>query len=210
MNELKDKNGLTEAEFLSAYDPGKWERPSVTVDILLFCADRHSILLIKRGNHPFLGKWALPGGFVEPNESAELAAARELFEETNVKSSNLKQIGAFSNPKRDPRTRIITIAFLAICEHSPTATAGDDAADAEYFTASVKNISKEVLPEKIIEQNVIFLDGSKHLEIVYKKESLCSKYPTDQKYTIIGETPLAGDHAEIIAKGLEFCQYVGN
>ena len=84
--ELVDKNGLTEEEYLKNYRPGDYERPSVTVDMLIFAVDNREesirLLLIKRKNHPFLGCWALPGGFVEMTESLRDAAARELEEET--------------------------------------------------------------------------------------------------------------------------------
>ena len=86
---LVDENGLTEEEFLSQYQPRDYERPSVTVDMLIFAVDKSGenkrLLLIKRKNHPYLGCWALPGGFVEMKESLREAAARELEEETGVK-----------------------------------------------------------------------------------------------------------------------------
>ena len=88
--ELVDKNGLTEEEYLKNYRPGDYERPSVTVDMLIFAVDNREesirLLLIKRKNHPFLGCWALPGGFVEMTESLRDAAARELEEETGTGS----------------------------------------------------------------------------------------------------------------------------
>ena len=94
--ELVDKNGLTEEEYLKNYRPGDYERPSVTVDMLIFAVDNREesirLLLIKRKNHPFLGCWALPGGFVEMTESLRDAAARELEEETGVKGMYLEQL----------------------------------------------------------------------------------------------------------------------
>ena len=151
--ELLDRNGLTEAEFLAAYDASRYERPSVTVDVALFVRSSddaaasatapYRLLLIKRGGHPFLGKWALPGGFVNPDETLEQAAARELAEETNIQSGqvDLRQVHAFSDPRRDPRTRIITCLFVAIVDETglldagaPSYQAGDDAADARLFT----------------------------------------------------------------------------
>ncbi|GJM79685.1 hypothetical protein HMSSN139_21810 [Paenibacillus sp. HMSSN-139] len=95
--DLLDRNGLTEREFLEQYRVGDYERPSVAADMVIFTvtdqeADSYRklpekelrILLIRRGGHPFLGKWALPGGFVRPNETTEQAAVRELREETGV------------------------------------------------------------------------------------------------------------------------------
>ncbi|MBO7158450.1 MAG: NUDIX hydrolase, partial [Clostridia bacterium] len=87
--DLRDKNGLTEAEFLARYDASKFERPSVTVDIILFRGD--SVLLIRRAGHPSIGKLAFPGGFVDPHETVEEAARRELWEETHVKDILCKQ-----------------------------------------------------------------------------------------------------------------------
>ena len=84
-----DKNGLTESEFLAAYKPGDYPRPSATADLALLRRGGSEILLIKRGNHPFIGKWALPGGFVNPDETVEAAAARELFEETAFRANQL-------------------------------------------------------------------------------------------------------------------------
>ncbi|MBO7217054.1 MAG: NUDIX hydrolase, partial [Clostridia bacterium] len=78
MTEKRNALGQTEAEFLAAYDASKFERPSVTVDMVIFCENK--VLLIKRANHPFIDTWALPGGFVEPDETCEQAAARELME----------------------------------------------------------------------------------------------------------------------------------
>ena len=85
--ELRDKNGLTEREYLAQYRADKYPRPSVTVDVCIFsrAADGSlRTLLIRRGGHPFLGWWALPGGFAQPGERVEEAAARELEEETNL------------------------------------------------------------------------------------------------------------------------------
>ena len=136
--ELVDKNGLTEEEFLKNYRPGDYERPSVTVDMLIFAVDNREesirLLLIKRKNHPFLGCWALPGGFVEITESLRDAAARELEEETGVKGMYLEQLYTFGETGRDPRSRIISVAYMAVIDGSGLKVqAGDDAAEAEWF-----------------------------------------------------------------------------
>lgn len=134
MTEKRNALGQTEAEFLAAYDASKFERPSVTVDMVIFCENK--VLLIKRANHPFIDTWALPGGFVEPDETCEQAASRELMEETGV-TAFPTQLKTYSDPHRDPRTRIITVAFTQVLEKMPVATAGDDAADAKWFDISV-------------------------------------------------------------------------
>jgi len=140
-----DSNGLTEREFLAAYDPTRYERPSVTVDIALFlhsgsavggAAPRWELLLIKRGGHPWIGTWALPGGFVNPDETVEQAAERELYEETGVPPGvvELSQVRVFSNPKRDPRTRVITCLFTGVADKRELGlAAGDDAAELALF-----------------------------------------------------------------------------
>ena len=94
-----------------------YERPSVTVDIVLFtyAVERLQVLLIRRGNKPFAGKWALPGGFINIDESLETAAARELFEETGVRDIHLEQLATFGDPDRDPRGRVISVAYEKFC-----------------------------------------------------------------------------------------------
>jgi 8-oxo-dGTP diphosphatase len=113
----------------------EWPRPMVTVDALIFavCGNRKSVLLIKRGNEPFKGLWAVPGGFVEMDEELETAAKRELFEETGITASNLKQMHTFGTIGRDPRGRQITIVFMQTFNEETTPTAGDDAAEAKWF-----------------------------------------------------------------------------
>ena len=103
-------------------------RPAVTVDLVVLCAGE--LLLIERGNEPFAGSWALPGGFVDPDERVEDAAARELEEETGVvlPVEELQLVGCFSAPGRDPRGWTISLAFAAHLDERPQAAAADDAA----------------------------------------------------------------------------------
>ena len=98
------------------YDVTKFERPSVTVDVLFFTIKegKLQVLLIKRAAWPFEGFWALPGGFVNMKEDLDTAAAREIFEECGVKDLFLEQLYTFGDPKRDPRTRVITVAYYAL------------------------------------------------------------------------------------------------
>ncbi len=115
----------------------KYPRPSVTVDIAIFrpLEGEYQILLIQRAKYPFKGKYALPGGFVEMDESLENAARRELFEETGVESIHLTQIQTFSDPDRDPRGRVISTCFGCVLETQDQIRiqAGDDAVDAAWF-----------------------------------------------------------------------------
>lgn len=96
-----------------------------------------SVLLIRRANPPFKGMLALPGGFVEPDETVERAAARELFEETGVpkSASRLESIGVYSEPDRDPRRRVISIAFAALVPNPGESRAGGDAASTQWMPA---------------------------------------------------------------------------
>jgi 8-oxo-dGTP diphosphatase len=94
----------------------EYPHPAVTVDIVIFTlsADQLKLLLIRRGGDPFRGHWALPGGFVNMDESLEKAARRELEEETGVAGVYLEQLYTFGKPDRDPRERVITVAYYAL------------------------------------------------------------------------------------------------
>ena len=118
------------------YDASAFERPSVTADIALFTVREKAlqVLLIRRKEWPFAGQWALPGGFVRPGESLEDAARRELSEETGVRKVLLEQLRVFSEPRRDPRTWVITVAYTAlVASDALTLRAGTDAAEAAWF-----------------------------------------------------------------------------
>ncbi len=135
----------TEAEFLRNYRPSDFPRPSVTVDIVSFSVidAELRVLLVRRGEHPFKGAWALPGGFVrvgdghrDQGEDLDAAAARELEEETSLKPGPvyLDQLGAFGRANRDPRMRVITVAYFALIRPDlvPLVRAGGDAAAAAW------------------------------------------------------------------------------
>jgi 8-oxo-dGTP diphosphatase len=114
-----------------------YPRPSLTVDCVVFGFDGLSIkvLLINRGVEPFKGKWALPGGFVRMEESIDEAAARELKEETSIHSIFLEQLYTFGAPERDPRGRVVSVAYFALINlHHFNAMAGDDAQKAQWFS----------------------------------------------------------------------------
>ena len=112
----------------------KYPRPAVTVDIIIFDKKKESILLIERKNEPFVGQWALPGGFVDKNESLENAARRELKEETALDIKNLEQFRSFGDPGRDPRGHTVSVVFWGVCnEKGNNEKAGDDAAFLQWF-----------------------------------------------------------------------------
>ena len=116
---------------LSGYDPGDYPPFAVTVDVAVFTIrnDTLHVLLIERGEEPFRGALALPGGFVKPGEGLDQAAARELAEETGLRdgSWHLEQLASYGAPGRDPRMRVVTVAYWAICADLPALRGGGDA-----------------------------------------------------------------------------------
>lgn len=133
--------------FLKEYRKKKYPRPSVSVDLLIFTVTDTDlkVLLIKRGGHPFKGAWALPGGFVDVGDSfddqgedLEAAARRELFEETGLSHDKLflEQLYTFGKAGRDPRTRVISVAYYALLRPDlvPLVRPGSDAAEVAWFS----------------------------------------------------------------------------
>ncbi len=113
-----------------------WPRPMVSVDAIVFgfFKNKAKLLLIKRRNEPFKGKWAIPGGYIEIDEELEKAVARELAEETGLVNVPLEQMHTFGKCGRDPRGRQITIAFMGVATKGLTRIkAGDDAAAVRWF-----------------------------------------------------------------------------
>jgi ADP-ribose pyrophosphatase YjhB (NUDIX family) len=188
----RDADGVTLRDFLKNYDPNKYERPAVTVDNLIFKKEGEAlkILLIRRGRHPSYGKLALPGGFVEMDETLDEAAARELFEETGVRTANLAQLGAYGAVGRDPRMRIISIAYTAIVDSSVKAAAGDDAAEADFYIISLKR--QVINNEKVY--NLVFS---------FNEISVSSKVVESHGKREIAESDVASDHSIMILDALE-------
>ena len=115
----------------------KYPRPAVTADCMVITKEAEpKVLLIQRGNQPFKGGWAFPGGFMNMDETTEQCAIRELEEETGLRLSKIQQIGAYSKVDRDPRGRTITVAYLAIVDEPIAVTGQDDAAKAEWWPLS--------------------------------------------------------------------------
>ncbi|GAB2999767.1 NUDIX domain-containing protein [Saccharothrix stipae] len=116
----------------------KTNNASITTDVLLFAqddAEQWRVLLIERGHEPFAGRWALPGGYVDPHETFAAAAVRELREETGVvfEKAELDRVGVYDTPDRDPRGRVVSVAFAAVLDHMPAAVGGDDARQARWW-----------------------------------------------------------------------------
>src|SRR5881398_846266 len=143
------------------YDASKYERPSVTVDVIMMSLRRRDlqVLLIKRRSWPNEGMWAIPGGFVNIDESLETAAKRELQEETGVHDVYLEQLYTFGDPGRDPRTRVITVVYFALLDSERLQVeAASDASDVGWF--SVYNLPPLAFDhEKIIQYALNRLRG---------------------------------------------------
>ncbi|MBM3999011.1 MAG: NUDIX hydrolase [Planctomycetes bacterium] len=123
-----------EAAFLAEYDASRYPRPSLTVDVALIQVEQGRIrsLVRKRGGHPELGKWGLPGGFVRPDESLDEAAARVLREKTGWMRVFLEQLYTFGRVDRDPRTRVVTVAYYALVDAGRLIKAEDSAMQTEW------------------------------------------------------------------------------
>ena len=128
------------------YDPSQFPAFAVTVDVVILTMSEGTlhVLLVRRGEAPFEGMWAIPGGFKRPSETLDDAAKRELREETAVDAASLlTQFGAYGDPERDPRMNVVTIAYLAVLRDVGAVVAGSDAADASLIPVS------DVLNEKL-------------------------------------------------------------
>ncbi|MFJ5991059.1 NUDIX domain-containing protein [Lentzea sp. NPDC092896] len=120
------------------YTPSDFPPFAVTVDLVVLTVrgDALCALLVRRGEAPYRGRWALPGGFVLPAESVDAAAGRELAEETGVSGLHLEQLGTYGEPLRDPRMRVVSVAYLALAPDLPVPVAGTDAAAASWVPVS--------------------------------------------------------------------------
>lgn len=117
----------------------EYPRLMITVDAVVFRinGDKPEVLLIRRKHDPFAGMWALPGGYVDMNETVEEAIVRELEEETGLKTNNLRQLYTFSAIGRDPRGRTVSVTFFGLTDmNNSTVKGGDDASDAQWFSLS--------------------------------------------------------------------------
>ena len=137
----------------------KYPRPAVTADCIVITKEAEpKVLLVQRGNPPFMGAWAFPGGFMDMDETTEQCAIRELMEETGLHVSDVHQIGAYSKVDRDPRGRTVTVAYLAIIDEPIAVTGLDDAAKAEWWSLST-------LPHLAFDHYDIIQDAMKYYKI---------------------------------------------
>ncbi|HYF82211.1 MAG TPA: NUDIX domain-containing protein [Clostridia bacterium] len=216
-NTLANKQGLTEREFLSQYDAGQYERPSVTVDMLVFTVMNEmkesyrklpektlKVLMVKRGDHPYLGYWALPGGFVNIDESLDKAALRELKEETNIDNIYMEQLYTWGDVGRDPRTRVIGCSYMSLVDSTRLdIKAGDDAEDAAWFGVSYSVVEqKKAVTEKgyLVQSwvRILLRNDCEELSATVKVEKTFVGNVVKVSRELIESNGIAFDHGEII------------
>jgi 8-oxo-dGTP diphosphatase len=131
---------------------GRYPPFAVAVDLVILTVREGSlqVLLIERGEEPFEGQLALPGGFVRPDEDLEEAATRELKEETGIEVTHLEQLASYGAPDRDPRMRVVSVAYLALAPELPTPTAGTDAAAAAWYPVTGLTRNKLAFDHRLI------------------------------------------------------------
>ena len=195
----KNRQGEDLETFLEHYDPRKYETPSCTTDAVIFSitgelleVNQLKVLLVRRSNHPSIGFWALPGGFAEMRENLE--------DETGVKDLPLEQFAVYGDYDRDPRTRVITTAYLSLVnEQDITVRAGDDAADAAWCSLCLKE--KEVhtgeVSRKVWQLHVS--NEEKGLDTRAEVEETCREgLIRERKFQVLTGGEIAVDHAAII------------
>lgn len=217
---IKNEQGLTEKEFLENYNLSIYEQPSVTVDMLLFSIGdieqdnkrrvpnkTLNVLLIQRKNHPFINQWALPGGFVDMDESLEEAAFRELKEETGVNNAYVQQLHTFGSVNRDPRGRVISTAYLGLINHNDvTVTAGDDAKDARWFNLewTQQVLASENNQPVQIQTTLNLNSGDCQLTCSITSTRKVNNSLNTWQHTIVNSDGLAFDHGIVIHYGLKY------
>lgn len=212
-----EKQYKTEREFLENYDDSKYKKPSVTVDMLIFTINnvksknyralddkKLQILMIKRKDFPFKDHWAIPGGFANVDESIKDSACRELKEETNLDNVYMEQLYTWGDLNRDPRTRVISVAYMALANKEElNVKAGDDASEAEWFDVSYV-FDKKTIEDDIVKNDYILTlkNGTTELKAIVRENKIVTKNIVDIKYEIIDNGGIAFDHAKIIAYAL--------
>ena len=199
------KEYKSEEEFLKDYDPSKFDRLSLTTDILIFSVSNgiqenyrklnqkyFSVLLVKRDTYPFKDKWCLPGGFVQIDEDIEDAAVRILDSEANIKDIYLEQLYTYGNPKRDPRMRVISTSYMALIDKNKLPNTVSK--NASWFNVMVLEDNKYI---------DVTLDNGKEIIKFKIKKILKEKTTNKYGYEIVENDKLAFDHALVIMNGIE-------
>jgi 8-oxo-dGTP diphosphatase len=219
---LRDKQGHTEEEFLRSYDVSIYDRPSIAVDMLIFTIvdvqkenyrklpeKSIKLLLVKRGVHPYMGHWALPGGFVTMDESVDEAALRELKTETNIDDVYMEQLYTWGDVNRDPRTRVISCSYMALVDSKLLEVkAGDDADDARWFSVrySVLEVKKTTLENDFAFEKVVKMTFSNDKDILEATVKVMEK-SSGKAATVVREVMvsngIAFDHVKMIQYAVE-------
>ena len=215
-------NNIEEKEFLKNYDASKFERPSVTNDVLIFTTEDKKeensrkvprkglqVLLIKRDEYPYKGKWSVPGGFVKMDESLEEGALRKLKEKTGIENVYLEQLYTFGEVDRDPRTRIISIGNLAlISKDSIIYSENAENKETKWFWVDKILEKKEVSDNYITKKYLLTLeceDIKINYEVIEKTERTLIR-KTTKSYRFLEEESteeLAFDHYKILDLGID-------
>lgn len=215
---IKNKQGLTEEEFLKQYDSAIYEKPSLTVDMLIFTVMEEEkenyrklaekslkILLVKRGNHPDMGKWALPGGFVLTDESLDDAALRVLRKETNIENIYMEQLYTWGEVNRDPRTRVISSSYMALVDSSSLSIkAGNNEEDARWFNIEYNLLSENSLDIESGEsfEEIVEIKLWNNSEEISAKIRVIENIDGRIRREIIESVGLAFDHGKFIEYGI--------
>ncbi len=205
IDEYQDKNGLSEKEFLQSYNPSAFERLSLSVDAVIFSIDTESqtknyrklddqrltVLLVKRNEHPFIGKWSLPGGFVGMQETLDEAAIRIIKNKTGLDDLYMEQLYTYGNPDRDPRMRIISCTYLSLVDRSkfellqsPLVT------ESAWFEVETK------------ESKLILSRADERIEVAFEKKETRNGKIKSMEYKTVGSSELAFDHGTLLLDGL--------
>ncbi len=210
----RNAQGQSLEDFLAAYDPGEYESPSCTTDAVIFAhpgkpdpsLEGLRLLMVKRGNHPCIGAWALPGGFVNMREDLADTARRELEEETGVLDLVMEQIATYGNYDRDPRSRVITTAYMALVDESKvTVTAGDDAADAAWCNVRLELLSEGQEGGRTKNRYALYLENQSRgldTKAVVEEEIRRDGLIRERNYTVVDQGLTAADHGAIITQAL--------
>ena len=207
----KNRAGQNLEEFLKAYNPKKYDTPSNTTDIIVVKTPEKlvswgqpmQVLMVKRSNHPSIGFWATPGGFVELREDLEAGAKRELEEETGVSGLPLRQMRTWGAWQRDPRWRVITTSFLALVEGEIPVKAGDDAADALWMDVSLTRSEEESEADTQIWKLSLAnpMHGiSLHAEVAVSQRG--KGVLQEEEYQLVSSDGIAVDHGCLITQAL--------
>ena len=211
----RNKNGQTLEEFLEGYQPYKYETPSCTTDAAVFSyrgrkeeirnVDALEVLLVKRSNHPSIGFWALPGGFINLREDLEETARRELQEETGVSGLCMEQIETYGAMNRDPRTRVITTAYMALVDREEICVeAGDDAADAAWCRIRLCDSEEQMDGQTSLKTYHLHLyNEEKGIDTTAVVEKKCrGDLIREVSYQVRESGKIAVDHSAILVQAL--------